>query len=38
MDRRDFIKRATMAAAGAVVASPVSAMLREVTDHKEFWT
>ena len=27
MDRRDFIKKATMAAAGAAVVSPVSAML-----------
>ena len=34
MDRRDFIKKATMAAAGAVVASPVSAMLREVAGGK----
>ena len=31
MDRRDFIKKATMAAAGAAVVSPVSAMLNSVT-------
>ena len=31
MDRRDFIKKATMAAAGAAVVSPVSAMLDNVT-------
>ena len=31
MDRRDFIKKATMAAAGAAVVSPVSAMLNTVT-------
>ena len=29
MDRRDFIKKATMAAAGVAVVSPVSAMLDE---------
>ncbi len=34
MDRRDFIKKATMAAAGAAVVSPVSAMLNNVTDGK----
>ena len=28
MDRRDFIKKATMAAAGAAVVTPVSAMLQ----------
>ena len=32
MDRRDFIKKATMAAAGAAVVSPVSAMLHQVSD------
>ena len=32
MDRRDFIKKATMAAAGAAVVSPVSAMLNTATD------
>ena len=31
MNRRDFIKKATMAAAGAAVVSPVSAMLNTVT-------
>ncbi len=31
MDRRDFIKKATMAAAGAAVVSPMSAMLDSVT-------
>ena len=31
MDRRDFIKKATMAAAGAAVVSPVSAMINNVT-------
>ena len=30
MERRDFIKKATMAAAGAAVVSPVSAMLNSV--------
>ena len=30
MDRRDFIKKATMMAAGAAVVSPVSAMLNTV--------
>jgi len=34
MDRRDFIKKATMAAAGAAIVSPVSAMLNEVTGGK----
>ncbi|MCR5579149.1 MAG: twin-arginine translocation signal domain-containing protein [Prevotella sp.] len=34
MDRRDFIKKATMAAAGAAVVSPVSAMLDNVTGKK----
>ena len=34
MDRRDFIKKATMAAAGAAVVSPVSAMLNNVTGGK----
>ena len=34
MDRRDFIKKATMAAAGAAVVSPVSAMLDNVTSKK----
>ena len=34
MDRRDFIKKATMAAAGAAVVSPVSAMLDSVTSGK----
>ncbi len=34
MDRRDFIKKATMAAASAAVVSPVSAMLNEVTGSK----
>ena len=34
MDRRDFIKKATMAAAGAAVVSPVSAMLNQVSDKK----
>ena len=32
MDRRDFIKKATMAATGATVVSPVSAMLNTVTN------
>ena len=31
MDRRDFIKKATMAVAGATVVSPVSAMLNQVS-------
>ena len=35
MDRRDFIKKATMAAAGAAVVSPVSAMLDSVTGGKK---
>jgi hypothetical protein len=35
MDRRDFIKKATMAAAGAAVVSPVSAMLDNVTGEKK---
>ena len=35
MDRRDFIKKATMAAAGAAVVSPVSAMLDNVTGGKK---
>ncbi len=35
MDRRDFIKKATMAAAGAAVVSPVSAMLDSVTGEKK---
>ena len=30
MDRRDFIKKATMAAAGAAVVSPVSAMINDM--------
>ena len=34
MDRREFIKKATMAAAGAAVASPVSAMINQVSDKK----
>ena len=34
MDRREFIKKATMAAAGAAVVSPVSAMLDNVTGKK----
>ena len=34
MDRRDFIKKATMVAAGAAVVSPVSAMLNNVTGVK----
>ena len=34
MDRRDFIKKATMAAAGAAVVSPVSAMINNVTGGK----
>lgn len=34
MDRRDFIKKATMAAAGAAVVSPVSAMINAVTGKK----
>ena len=34
MDRRNFIKKATMAAAGAAVVSPVSAMLNQVLDKK----
>ena len=35
MDRRDFIKKATMAAAGAAVVSPVSAMINTVTGKGE---
>ena len=35
MDRRDLIKKATMAAAGAAVVSPVSAMLNNVTDGRK---
>ena len=35
MDRRDFIKKATMAAAGAAVVSPMSAMLDKVTGEKK---
>ena len=35
MDRRDFIKKATMAAAGAAVVSPVSAMLNNVTNGRK---
>ena len=31
MDRREFIKKATMAAATAAVVSPVSAMINTVT-------
>jgi len=34
MDRRDFIKKATMAAAGAAVVSPMSAMLDSVTGER----
>ena len=34
MDRRDFIKKATMAAAGAAVVSPVSAMINGMTGAK----
>ena len=34
MDRRDFIKKATIAAAGAAVVSPVSAMINTVTGKK----
>ena len=34
MDRRDFIKKATMAAATAAVVSPVSAMINTVTGKK----
>ncbi len=34
MDRRDFIKKATMAAAGAAVISPVSAMLHQESNKK----
>ena len=34
MDRREFIKKATMAAAGAAVVSPVSAMLNTMTGKK----
>jgi hypothetical protein len=34
MDRRDFIKKATMAAAGVAVVSPVSAMFDNVTGNK----
>ena len=36
MNRRDFIKKATMAAAGAAVVSPVSAMLNNVTGETKF--
>ena len=33
MDRRDFIKKATLAATGAAVAStPISAMINEMTN------
>ena len=36
MDRRDFIKKATLAAAGAAVAStPLSAMINEMTNAKQ---
>ena len=35
MDRRDFIKKATMAAAGVAVVSPVSAMLDSVMGEKK---
>ena len=35
MDRRDFIKKATMAAAGAAVVSPVSAMLNQVAEREQ---
>ena len=35
MDRRDFIKKATMAVAGAAVVSPMSAMLDKVTGEKK---
>ena len=35
MDRRDFIKKATMVAAGAAVVSPVSAMFDSVTGEKK---
>ena len=35
MDRRDFIKKATMAAAGAAVVSPMSAMLDSVTGERK---
>ena len=34
MDRRDFIKKATMAAAGATVVSPMSAMMNSVSGGK----
>ena len=34
MDRRDFIKKATMAAAGAAVISPVSAMFHQESNKK----
>ena len=34
MDRREFIKKATIAAAGAAVVSPVSAMINQVSDKK----
>ncbi len=34
MDRRDFIKKATMATASAADVTPVSAMLNEVTGSK----
>ena len=34
MDRRDFIKKATMAAAATAVVSPVSAMLNSMADKK----
>ena len=35
MNRREFIKKATMAAKGAAVVSPVSAMLDSVTGEKK---
>ena len=35
MDRRDFIKKATMVAAGAAIVSPMSAMLDKVTGEKK---
>lgn len=34
MERRDFIKKATVAAAGAAVVMPVSAMLNTVSGKK----
>ena len=37
MDRRDFIKKATMAAAGAAVVSPMSAMLDSVTGERNYF-